>query len=270
MNILRKSWAFLVRDFRSQTSYRLAFIMNIAGIFFSIAIFFFISRLLGRAVNPFLAQYGGNYFAFVLVGLAVSGFMGTSLGVFSSTISSAQAQGTLEVMLVTPTKLPEIICMSSIWSFLFTSLNILIYLVIGVMVFGLKLAGANVAAALVVLFLIVTIFSGLGIISASFIMVLKRGDPISWLFGSVSAIMSGTFFPVQVLPGWLQKYSIFFPLFYGLRAMRLALLKAASLSVLAPDILALAVFVAVIIPLSFLAFRYAVGRAKIDGSLATY
>jgi ABC-2 type transport system permease protein len=270
MKKLRKAWAFVVRDWHSLTSYRLAFLMNIGGIFLSIAVFFFISRLFGRAVNPFLAQYGGDYFAFVLIGLAVSGFMGTSLGVFASSIGSAQAQGTLEVMLVTPTTLSEIITMSSIWSFLFTSFNIIFYLSVGALVFGLRLAGANIGAAFLILLLIVSVFSGLGIISASFIMVLKRGDPVSWLFGSVSAIMSGTFFPIQVLPAWMQKFSAVFPLFYGLRAMRLALLQSASLRVLAPDILALFGFAAVILPISFLAFRSAVGRAKTDGSLATY
>jgi ABC-2 type transport system permease protein len=93
---------------------------------------------------------------------------------------------------------------------------------------------------------------------------------VSWLFGSVSGIMSGTFFPIQVLPNWLQKFSYVFPLFYGLRAMRLALLKGASISTLAPNILALAAFVIAIIPLSLVCFKYAVRRAKIDGSLATY
>ena len=91
MKVLRKAWAFLVRDLRTQMSYRLAFIMNVAGIFFSVAIFFFISKLLGSSINPYLAQYGGNYFAFVIIGLAVSGFMGTSMGVFASSISTAQA-----------------------------------------------------------------------------------------------------------------------------------------------------------------------------------
>ncbi len=270
MNALRKAWAFLARDFRTQVSYRLAFVMNVAGIFFSVTIFYFISKLLGTSINPYLAQYGGNYFAFVLIGLAVSGFMGTSMGVFASSISNAQKEGTLEVMLVTPTKLSQIVFFSSIWSFAFTTFNIMVYLLFGTLVFGLNLSQANIPAAVLILFLIVSIFSAIGIISASFIMVLKRGDPVSWLFGSVSGIMSGTFFPVQVLPDWLQKFSYVFPLFYGLQAMRLALLKGAGLSVLAPNILALAAFVVVIIPLSLVCFKYAVRRAKVDGSLATY
>lgn len=267
---LKKAWAFLIRDFRMQTSYRLAFIINFAGIFFSVAVFFFISKLIGNGISHYLAPYGGDYFSFVLIGVALSGFMGTGLGVFASSISRAQSHGTLEAMLVTPTRLSEIILLSSVWSFLFTTFNVLVYIFFGVVVFGLKLGGANVAAAILILILIVSIFSGLGIISASFIMVVKRGDPISWLFGSASSIMGGAFFPIQVLPGWLQNFSYVFPLFYALRAMRFALLKGYSFAALVPDILALVAFVAAIMPFSLWCFKYAVKRAKIDGSLATY
>ena len=268
--ILRKVWVFLKRDFWTQTSYRFAFIMNFLSIFLSVSVFFFISRLFSKSISPYLAAYGGNYFAFVIIGIALSGFMGTSLGVFASSISSAQSQGTLEAMLVMPTKLSEIVLFSSIWSFLFTALNTLVYLFFGVVVFGLNLGKANLPAAVMILVLIISIFSGLGIISASFIMVLKRGDPISWIFGSASSIMGGTFFPISVLPDWLQKLSYLFPLFYALRAMRLALLKGYGFATLAPDILALGFFVVLIIPFSLWSFKYAVKRAKIDGSLGTY
>jgi ABC-2 type transport system permease protein len=143
-------------------------------------------------------------------------------------------------------------------------------LIFGVAVFGLDLGRANVPAAMLVLLLMVLVFSGLGIIAASFVMLFKRGDPVGWIFGSVSSVMGGTFFPVQILPAWLQKLSYLFPVFYGLRAMRLALLKGVGLAALAPDIAALAAFAALIVPLSLWSFSLAVRRAKIDGSLATY
>jgi ABC-2 type transport system permease protein len=37
-----------------------------------------------------------------------------------------------------------------------------------------------------------------------------------------------------------------------------------------PDVLALSVFAGVLLPFSFVAFRYAVKRAKIEGSLTQY
>jgi ABC-2 type transport system permease protein len=52
--------------------------------------------------------------------------------------------------------------------------------------------------------------------------------------------------------------------------MRLALLQGASWSQLAPDILALVIFALILLPLSLTAFRYAVHRAKVEGSLTHY
>jgi len=262
--------AFVKRDLSVELSYRFAFLMRFFGIFFSVASFFFISKLVGTVANPYLASYGGDYFAFVLIGIALTGFQSTGLSTFSSAISGAQTQGTLEAMLVTPARLSTIILSSSVWNFLFTTLNVLVYLAVGTLFFGADLGKANIPAAFVVLLLTVFIFSGLGIISASVIVVLKRGDPINWLFGSISSFLGGAFFPVAVLPSWLQVLGYLFPVFYSLRAMRHAVLNGASLSAISGDVIALALFSAAILPLSIFAFKQAVKIAKIEGTLGTY
>ena len=46
---LIRAWAFVVRDFREQLSYRLAFAMQFYGIFFSVTLFFFIARIFASA-----------------------------------------------------------------------------------------------------------------------------------------------------------------------------------------------------------------------------
>jgi len=262
--------AFLRRDFQIEKSYRLSFIMRFFGIFLSTATFFFIAKLIGKSVNPYLKSYGGDYFSFVLIGIAFSGFLATGLNSFSKSVNSAQAEGTLEAMLVTPTKLGYIIAYSSIWSFLFTSLNIVIYLLVGTLIFSANFAKANFLAAFIILFLTIFLFSGIGIISASFIMVFKRGDPINWLFSSMSSLIAGTYFPISVLPIWLQKIAQFFPLFYALKAMRQAMLLGYSFKTMSMDILILALMIVIVLPLSIWSFGYAVKQAKIDGSLGTY
>jgi ABC-2 type transport system permease protein len=267
---LAKTLAFLKRDYRIEVSYRFSFLLRFFGIFFSVATFFFIAKLFGRSVSPYLTGYGGDYFAFVLIGIAFAGFLGTGLNSFAASISSAQAQGTLEAMLVTPTKLSTIVISSSLWNFLLTSFNVLIYLIFGTIVFGADLSHANLVAALLILLLTIIVFSALGIVSASFIIIFKRGDPINRLFGSASSLMGGTYFPITVLPLWLQKFSYLFPLFYALRAMRYAVLQGYSLAALLPDILALSGLALGLTPVGLLAFRYAVRQAKIDGSLGTY
>jgi ABC-2 type transport system permease protein len=57
---------------------------------------------------------------------------------------------------------------------------------------------------------------------------------------------------------------------YSLNAMRRAILLGDPLSALAADLLPLVLFAVILLPLSFVAFRYAVKRAKIEGSLTQY
>ncbi len=99
--------------------------------------------------------------------------------------------GTLEAMLVTPTKVDTIVVSSSLWDYLFATFRILIFLLLGVFLFGVNMSDANLFAAMIILILTIFCFSSLGIISASFTMVFKRGDTVNWVFGSVSALLGG-------------------------------------------------------------------------------
>ncbi len=136
--------------------------------------------------------------------------------------------------------------------------------------FDVNMGNANVVGALLILLLTIISFSSLGIISASFIMVLKRGDPISLMFTGVSGLLGGLYYPISVMPDWLQKLSYLLPVTYSLEGMRLALLKGYSLSALMPNIVALVLFSIIMLPLSILVFGYAVRRAKMDGTLTQY
>jgi len=267
---LRKPWAFLLKDFINETSYKFSFIMQFSGIFFTALVFFFLSKLLGNTVSPLLKPYGGDYFSFVLIGIAFSNYLQVSLRSFSSCIRNAQILGTLEALLVTQTSIPTIIFSSSLYSFLFASLRVIVFLLIGVLVLGLNIGEANFIGAILILLLTIFSFSSLGIISASFIMVLKRGDPLSWVFTSMSMLLGGVYYPITVLPDWVQKFSYLLPITYSLEGMRLALLKGYTLRELLPSIIPLLIFTVIMIPVSMWAFKYAVTRAKIDGSLIKY
>jgi ABC-2 type transport system permease protein len=265
-----KALAFLSRDFRLELSYRFSFFLQFFGIFFSVFLFYFLSLLLGEAASPYLQEYGGNYFAFVLIGIAFSGYFGVGLSSYAGSIREAQTMGTLEAILMTPTRLSTMVLASSLWDYLMTTFRVLVYLAIGVVAFGLDLGQGNLPAALVVLVLTVVSFSSLGILSASFIMVLKRGDPVTWLFNSLASLLGGVYYPIGIMPVWLQQIAGLLPITYALRAMRLALLQGASVGDLLPDLAALAGFSVVLLPISLLAFRFAVHRAKVDGSLTYY
>jgi len=270
MSMIAKPLAFIRRDFANETSYKFQFFLQAAGILFSSLTWFFIAKLFGGSVEGHLAQYGGNYFAFVLIGIAFSNYLSVAMSGLSGSIREAQIMGTLEALLVTQTEVPTIILSSSLYNYLLTSVRVILYLLVGALVFGMDLSNANFSAALFILVLTIISFTSLGIISASFIMVLKRGDPVSQIFSGLSWLIGGVYYPIDVLPAWVQKLSYLLPITHSLHGMRLALLQNASLGTLLPVITALIVFALVTIPLSVLVFRYAIKRAKHNGSLTQY
>lgn len=261
--------AFLRRDWRLQLSYRFSFLLQFFGIFFNLFVFYFLSQLIGPAATPFLEDYNESYFAFVLIGLAFSGYFGVGLRSFANNLREAQTTGTLEAMLLTPTRLSTIILSSSLYDYGYVTVQVFVYLALGAVIFGVELNG-NVPAAVLILVLTIIAMTSMGVVAASFVMVLKRGDPVTWLFNSVSLLLGGVYYPVQILPPPLQTLSRLLPITYSLQAMRRALLNDASFAALWPDIAALIVFCVLLVPLSLLAFRVAVHRAKVDGSLAHY
>jgi len=73
-----------------------------------------------------------------------------------------------------------------------------------------------------------------------------------------------------VIPDWIEPISHALPVTYGLRALRRILLEQQSFSAVAGDVAVLALFAAVLLALSLLAFRLAFGYARRSGTLAQY
>lgn len=270
MKFFKKLFAFLHRDFINDTSYRVSFIMQIFGVFFSSVTFHFLSQLFGQNVNQHLEPYGGNYFAFVIIGIAFSGYLELSMQSFGNNIRTAQLTGTLEALLLTKTNIHLIIFCSSIYSFFWTSIRVLMLLLFGILVFDMNVTNANYPGAIIILFLTITSFMGVGIMSAGFIMVLKKGRPLNWIFTTLSMLLGGVYYPISVLPDWMQKCAHFFPITYALEGIRQSMLNGANFREIAPNLIALTAFTIIVLPASLWVFSIAVKKTKIDGSMTHY
>lgn len=267
---LGKATAFVRRDFYWNLSYPLSFAWEACGIFFSVTTFYFIGALFGPSALPYLEDYQVDYFSFVLVGIAFQSYLGTATGAFSVAITQGRVTGTLEAMLVTPTPPVHILLYSSLWPFLQTSWDVLVYLLFGALVFQVNLGNVNLVSVSVVLVLTILAFSCFGILSASFTLVSKRGDPLAFILGTLSALVGGVYYPITVLPDWLQTVAHLLPLTYALRGMRHALLQGHSVILLLPDLLALLGFFVILLPVAGAALRYAIRRAKTAGTAFHY
>jgi ABC-2 type transport system permease protein len=262
--------AFLRKTFLIESSYKLLFAGNIAGIFMGLITYYFIDRLFGHRVAPHLTEFGVSYFSYILVSTALFGYIAVGLSSFPDRISEEQVDGTLESILVTPARIGTVLTGMAIWNFIIATTDLIICIIFGIFIFHVDLSGANIVSVVLVLALSVLSFTGLGIISASFVIVFKRGSPLAWLMSAVEGIAGGTFFPITVLPGWLQVVSAFLPVTYAVKAMELAVYRGYGISDLKYYLIALFVFSATLLPLSVLLFGRAIKYAKKRGTLGLY
>jgi len=268
--LLNKLSAFLVRDFLEEISYPLAFLWRVGTILFRLITFFFLARLVEGSVLPQLGPYGGHYFPFVMLGLALASFQGVALTAISNNILFGMYTGTLEAMLATSTSLSTIVFSSVLYQFCSALVEIAIYLAFGFGFFGVALGQADLPATLLVLLLTLLAHLPLGILAAAFILVFKQGDPVTSILGSLSGLLGGVYFPVAILPDWVQIFSRFLPLTYSLEGLRQAVLNGKGISQLSHQILILAAFAVVLLPLSLAVFAWAVRQAKRLGTLSQF
>jgi ABC-2 type transport system permease protein len=258
------------RDFAVARSYRTAFLMEVFQALLGSSSFYFLSRFVESATLKKSLPGGASYFSFALVGVAFFDYLSVALVTFDSSLQEARQNGTLENLLVTQTSLPVILAGSAIYPFALMSLRTTIYIAWGALLFGFPLQGADFWGALLVLGASVLAFSGLGILSASYLLVFKRGNPVNWAILGVSSVVGGMMYPVSVLPRWLQFVARLTPVTYSLEGMRAAMLGHAPLRDLLPSIAGLLLFAAVLLPASFAIFSWALRRTKSTGTLTHF
>ncbi|HOW90388.1 MAG TPA: ABC transporter permease [Elusimicrobiales bacterium] len=262
--------AFLRKDLLVETSYRLSFVLGSLSTLTGMAVFYFIDRLFGRTFNPYLGGYGAGYFEYVFAASAFFGYIGTGAGSYSARLRDEQVQGTLDATLSSPVSTPVFLLSLTAWNFLFATFELAVYVVAGVFVFGLDLSRADLPALAAVFLLSAVSFASLGILSSCFVLLFKRGNPAAWLLNNFEGLLGGVYFPVAVLPSWLQWFSGALPITYAVRALQHALYRGAGVGELMPELLTLLAFALVLAPLSAAAFSAALRKARKDGSLGQY
>src|SRR2546430_2904279 len=268
----RRLWAFLVRDWRLELSYRMQFFLRVLSVLIVVTTLFFISKIFTGFTDPRFAQWRDPLAAW-LTGLAVLNYFMTGFSSLANAIRQEQMQGTLESVLMTPISVPTVIVASSAWDFLQATFYSLLYLIFGWLFFDVHYRGSTLLA-LAFLFLTTLVLSCLGILSASFAMVFKRGDPFGIFLGTGSALFSGVFFPTQLINQYagsgVASISKILPPTYGLDGIRRVLIEGQGFSQVRAPFVALLIFLAVLLPFSPWVFGRAVRRAKREGSLIQY
>ena len=270
MMFIKRMIAFVKRNFLIWKSYKLMFILEWGGLFTTTLTFYFISKLVGKIISPYMADYGTEYFPFVIIGIAFSAYLHTALASFAYNLRTEQMTGTLEMLLLAPIRTREIIIGTSLWDFIFASTRVIGYLAIGVIFLGIDVNNINFISSIVVLALSIICFSRLGVITGAIIMLFKRGEPVTWFITTFASFFGGAYFPIEVLPAPLRLVSYLLPVTYALRAFRYAALKGYSLMGIRDDLLILFIYAVILFPLSIIIFKLSLKWAKIKGSLSHY
>ncbi len=267
---MRLAWAFFCRDARIAMSYRAAFAVQMINNLLVIGLFYFISKVIGPTPLPSLKDYGGNFLAYMIIGIALTDCVGISLFTFGTQIREAQMSGTFEATLLSPVRLPVILVYSSLWNYFLSAVRFVCYLVAGAIAYGVSMRQGNFTAAAVVFLLTVLCFMGAGILWAGVIMVVKRGDSLLALGATIVLLCGGVLFPPSMLPHWMQSVAAIIPLTYALDGMRHALLQGWTLTQLNPVLWRLSLFAAILLTAGFAGFAWSVKVAKRTGSLSQY
>lgn len=269
MRVLQLMWSFVRRDAVIAMSYRAAFLSPLLYVFIVVPVVHFVAQVFAGADAQALGAYKGEFFAFLLLGMAFQDYVTLSMSSFLSAIREHQLMGTMEIVMLSPTPVPVILLFSSIWAYLFTSLRFVLYVLLG-FAFGLDLSGANMLSFILLVLTAVVSFAALGILGAAATLIIKQGAGITAFLTTATLALGGVAYPISILPEWLQTVSLLLPFTHALSGVRKALLLGATPADLGMDLLVLAVFGLVLFPTALWTFQLALRRVKVTGTLGQY
>ena len=261
-NELEKIYYFMKRDIISFSTYKTNIgILVMTALFGALSFAFLGSSATSQSVQQY---YGTDYTTYLLIGLAFSGYLTQSLTLVQKTINP----WALEEVLVSPTNLSTFIIGSSLWSFIWSTGTVVIYLLVGVFIFGVSLS-INFLGAFIVVALGISAFIGFSMIGSGILIVTKQGDPVTALITIATSLFGNVLFPPQILPPVLQAISYLLPQYYFFKCIRL-MLTGSTIPMILPDLLILTLMCAIIVPLGYGVYYWCLKTARKNGTLSWF
>ena len=233
----------------------------------------FIATVPGVGLTP--AEVN-KFILYLAIGTAVWTYVSVVFDNVTETVTMERWEGTIEYTFMAPVSRLTHMLGTCLFALLHGLLLTALQLVVLGLFFHLDLSQANWGMTLVILLTGSISLIGLGTVSAVLPMLFtERGAQMAYIIRAVMLLVSGVYYPVTVLPGWLQVFSKVTPTTYMLEGLRNSIQgitvhkvqQTASFSVLWPDIWPLLVCGVVLIPLGQYIFHLAERYAKRTGKL---
>jgi ABC-2 type transport system permease protein len=266
---LRQMWGFVFREWHLTRRY---YSWVLVFMFYSLVSSATVA-LIGVAAHDFRLTLN------LVLGVLLWSFLSSMFNDIANSISFERWEGTLEYTFMAPVSRLTHLSGVSLYAILYAALRGVV-IVCGLTLFmPLCFTGANLPGLLLVLVVGSLAFAGLGLMAAILpVMSPEHGAQATNIFQGVLLLVSGVYYPVKVLPHWLQPFAAFSPATYALSAGRKLLgvenplstpthLVSAPTSSVVPELLILLVMGIILIPAGLWVFNQAETWAKRTGKL---
>jgi ABC-2 type transport system permease protein len=204
----------------------------------------------------------------LLVGAVIWAYLGIIFEILTETVAWERWEGTIEYTFMAPLSRPVHLLGMGVFAIGYGVVRAVLLFGVVAAFFSLHLPDANYVAALVLLMIASISFIGIGMMTAVLPLISpEKGTQLGFVAQGVLLVVSGVYYPVSVLPGWMQAIATISPATYALRGCRAAILDGAGLTDLWTEIWALLVIGAVSVPLGLFIFRTGERYAKKHGKL---
>ena len=263
---LRVSYAFVERNFNLVKRY---WALEVAWFIYSVA-----HSLAMGFIGAGMARVGGQdvnadqLVLFLLVGSLVWSYLAVVFDCVGEMIAWERWEGTIEYTFMAPLSRPVHLFGMGAFAIVYGIVRAVLLFGVVAAFFTLHLPEANYVAAIVLLIVASVSFIGIGMMTAVLPLISpEKGTQLGFVAQGVLLVVSGVYYPVSVLPQWMQWLATITPATYALRGCRAAILEGAGLTALWGDIWPLLVIGLVSVPLGLWVFHTGEQYAKRHGKL---
>ncbi len=204
----------------------------------------------------------------LLVGAVVWAYLGIIFEILTETVAWERWEGTIEYTFMAPLSRPIHLFGMGLFAIVYGVVRAILLFGVVALFFDLDLSHANFVAALVVLLVASIPFIGIGMMTAVLPLISpEKGTQLGFIAQGLLLVVSGVYYPVDVLPEWMQWLATISPATYALDGMRDAIVEGQGLSMMWDEIWPLIVIGIVSIPLGLEVFRRGERYAKRHGKL---
>src|ERR671930_395095 len=173
----------------------------------------------------------------LLVGAVIWAYLGIIFEIVTETVAWERWEGTIEYTFMAPLARPVHLFGMGLFSIVYGVVRAVLLFGVVALFFDLSLPNADYLAALVVLIIASVSFIGIGMMTAVLPLISPdKGTQLGFVAQGILLVVSGVYYPVHVLPGWMQWLAKISPATYALRGIRKAILGGIGLTSLWGDI----------------------------------